>query len=326
MNKMIDVLLLILGLAIVLIGANYLVEGAGTIAKKAGMSDFMVGMTIVGIGTSTPEMVVSFIGALNGNADVAVGNVMGSNLFNTMVILGVSAIITPIALTSNNIKKDIPFCVLASLVVMTLGLGTVLDNAAHNTITRVNGIMLLAMFGIFIAYSIFSGKSSTTKEEIPSQTPGKKEKSILLCIAMFIGGLVGLIFGGDMFVNSACSIAKNLGLSDTIIALTILAGGTSLPELATSVMAAYKKNTDMAFGNVIGSNISNIFLILGGAAVIHPLSMDNISLLDLSMLVMSSIIVFVCAFTFKKRQLDRSEGIIMTLGYIAYITYLVCNA
>ena len=165
-----------------------------------------------------------------------------------------------------------------------------------------------------------------TQEEIPSQTPAKKEKSILLCIAMFIGGLVGLIFGGDMFVNSACSIAKNLGLSDTIIALTILAGGTSLPELATSVMAAYKKNTDMAFGNVIGSNISNIFLILGGAAVIHPLSMENISLLDLSMLVMSSIIVFVCAFTFKKRQLDRSEGIIMTLGYIAYITYLVCNA
>ena len=258
MNKMIDVLLLILGLAIVLIGANYLVEGAGTIAKKAGMSDFMVGMTIVGIGTSTPEMVVSFIGALNGNADVAVGNVMGSNLFNTMVILGVSAIITPIALTSNNIKKDIPFCVLASLVVMTLGLGTVLDNATHNIITRVNGIMLLAMFGIFIAYTIFSGKSSMTQEEIPSQTPAKKEKSILLCIAMFIGGLVGLIFGGDMFVNSACSIAKNLGLSDTIIALTILAGGTSLPELATSVMAAYKKNTDMAFGNVIGSNISNI--------------------------------------------------------------------
>lgn len=322
---MIDFIILIAGLALVLAGANFLVDGASAIAKRFGMSDFIIGMTIVGIGTSSPEMVVSFLSAIEGNADIAVGNVVGSNLFNTLVIMGITAIITPVALTSNNIKKDIPFSLLAAFIVFTLGLGTVIDGAVENIITRVHGVMLLAMFGIFMAYTIYSSSSSSGKEEQTQQQTSKAPKNIWISILMVVGGLAGLIWGGDLFVSSACAIAKSLGVSDTVIALTILATGTSLPELASSSVAAFKKNTDLALGNVLGSNISNIFLILGGSSLIHPLSMKNITMLDTSMLVISSLLLFICAFTFKKKQLDRIEGVILTVLYISFVTYLILN-
>ncbi len=320
---MLSLLILILGLCLVLLGANLLVDGASAIAKKAGMSDFIIGMTIVGIGTSSPEMVVSFLSSIEGNADIAVGNVVGSNMFNTLFILGVTALVTPVALTSNNIKKDIPFSVVASFIVLVLGLGTVLDATPENIITRVHGIMLLAMFGIFMAYTIYSGKSSADTQPDNTQGPTGKTKNVWVCIAMVIGGILGLVWGGDLFVDSACKIARSLGVSDTVIALTILAGGTSLPELASSVVAAYKKNTDLALGNVIGSNVSNIFLILGGSAVIHPLSMKNITMMDLSMLMISAILLFIFAFTFKKKQMDRAEGAIAMLLYISFIVYTI---
>ncbi|MDO4736415.1 MAG: calcium/sodium antiporter [Bacteroidia bacterium] len=322
---MIDFIILIAGLALVLAGANFLVDGASAIAKRFGMSDFIIGMTIVGIGTSSPEMVVSFLSAIEGNADIAVGNVVGSNLFNTLVIMGITAIITPVALTSNNIKKDIPFSLLAAFIVFTLGLGTVIDGAVENIITRVHGVMLLAMFGIFMAYTIYSSSTSSGKEEQTQQQTSKAPKNIWISILMVVGGLAGLIWGGDLFVSSACAIAKSLGVSDTVIALTILATGTSLPELASSSVAAFKKNTDLALGNVLGSNISNIFLILGGSSLIHPLSMKNITMLDTSMLVISSLLLFICAFTFKKKQLDRIEGVILTVLYISFVTYLILN-
>lgn len=323
---MIDFVILLFGLGLVLYGANFMVDGASAVAKKFGMSDFIIGMTIVGIGTSSPEMVVSFLSAIEGNADIAVGNVVGSNLFNTLMIMGITAIITPVALTSNNIKKDIPFSLLAAFIVFALGLGTILDGGAENIITRVHGIMLLAMFGIFMAYTIYSSNATSGGEEEVSQEAAKPTKKIWISILMVLGGLVGLIWGGDLFVSSACSIAKSLGVSDTVIALTILAGGTSLPELASSIVAALKKNTDLALGNVLGSNISNIFLILGGSSLIHPLSMKNITMLDTSMLVISSLLLFICAFTFKKKQLDRIEGVILTLLYIGFIIYLISQA
>lgn len=320
---MIDVLLLIVGLALILAGANYLVDGASSIAKKAGLSDFIIGMTIVGIGTSTPEMVVSFASAIKGNADIAVGNVLGSNLFNTLMILGCTALFSPIALTSNNIKKDIPFSLLAAFTLCVMGCATWLDGAAVNTISRVNGIMLLCLFGVFMAYTIYS--SSASNHSIAEENPGndlsgnKKATPAWLSVIMVLGGLCGLVFGGEMFVSSASAIARSLGVSDAVIAVTIVAGGTSMPELASCLVAAYKKNTDQALGNVIGSNVSNIFLILGGSATIQPLVMNGIKPLDLITLLVSSIMVFLFAFTFKKKQIDRIEGAMLVCFYIAYI-------
>lgn len=325
---MIDILLLIAGLALILVGANYLVDGASSIAKKAGLSDFIIGMTIVGIGTSTPEMVVSFASAIKGNADIAVGNVLGSNIFNTLMILGCTALFSPIALTSNNIKKDIPFALLASFVLCTMGCATWLDGTAVNAISRVNGIMLLCLFGVFMAYTIYSSTSAATAnplpdsssaEKLPESSGSKKSTPVWLAVVMVLGGLCGLVFGGDMFVNSASAIARSLGVSDAVIAVTIVAGGTSLPELASCLVAAFKKNTDQALGNVIGSNVSNIFLILGGSATIHPLVMNGIRPIELITLLLSSFLVFLFAFTFKKKQIDRIEGALLVCIYIAFI-------
>ena len=320
---MIDILLLIAGLALILVGANYLVDGASHVAKKLGMSDFIIGMTIVGIGTSTPEMVVSFASAIKGNADIAVGNVLGSNIFNTLMILGITALFSPIALTSNNIKKDIPFSLLAAFVLCILGCATWLDGAAVNAITRVNGLMLLSLFVVFMAYTIYSGSSQAAMADDSAEqmelSGGKKLPATWISVLMILGGLCGLVFGGDMFVNAASAIARSLGVSDAVIAVTIVAGGTSLPELASCVVAALKKNTDQALGNVIGSNVSNIFLILGGSATIHPLVMNGVRPLELVTLMLSSILMFMFAFTFKKKSIDRIEGALMVCIYIAFI-------
>ena len=320
---MIDILLLIAGLALILVGANYLVDGASHVAKKLGMSDFIIGMTIVGIGTSTPEMVVSFASAIKGNADIAVGNVLGSNIFNTLMILGITALFSPIALTSNNIKKDIPFSLLAAFVLCILGCATWLDGAAVNAITRVNGLMLLSLFVVFMAYTIYSGSSQAAMADGSAEqmelSGGKKLPATWISVLMILGGLCGLVFGGDMFVNAASAIARSLGVSDAVIAVTIVAGGTSLPELASCVVAALKKNTDQALGNVIGSNVSNIFLILGGSATIHPLVMNGVRPLELITLMVSSVLVFLFAFTFKRKSIDRIEGAILVCMYIAFI-------
>lgn len=324
-----DILLLIIGLALILLGANYLVDGASAIAKRAGLSDFIIGMTIVGIGTSTPEMVVSFASAIKGNADIAVGNVLGSNIFNTLMILGATALFSPIALTSNNIKKDIPFALLAAFVFCVMGSAIWLDGAAENTISRVNGIMLLCLFGVFMAYTIYSS-TSAQGNTLPDSandnnlSGSKKATPMWLSAIMVVGGLCGLVFGGDMFVNSASAIAKKLGVSDAVIAVTIMAGGTSLPELASCLVAAYKKHTDQALGNVIGSNVSNIFLILGGSATIHPLVMNGTKPLDLITLMISSVLMFLFAFTFKKKQIDRIEGALLVCLYIAFV-FLTLN-
>ena len=318
---MIDVLLLVAGLALILAGANYLVDGASHIAKKLGMSDFIIGMTIVGIGTSTPEMVVSFASAIKGNADIAVGNVLGSNIFNTLMIIGITALLSPIALTSNNVKKDIPFSLLAAFVLCIMGCSTILDGTAVNTISRVNGIMLLCLFGVFMAYTIYS---SSKTDNLPDESSGnKKTVPAWISAAMVLGGLCGLVFGGEMFVDSASAIASRLGVSDAVIAVTIVAGGTSLPELASCVVAALKKNTDQALGNVIGSNVSNIFLILGGSATIQPLVMNGIRPLDLITLMTGAVLMFLFAFTFKKKSIDRIEGAMLVALYIAFVVFTV---
>lgn len=322
---MIDILLLIAGLVLILVGANYLVDGASRIAKRFGISDLIIGMTIVGIGTSTPEMVVSFISAIKGNASIAVGNVMGSNIFNALMILGITALFYPVNLTSNNVKKDIPFALLAAFTLCIIWSGMWLDGTPQRMISRVDGLLLLCFFGVFMAYTVFSSKQNP--DIIPSVPVSSKQTNkpvqIWLCIVMVLGGLGGLIYGGDLFVEAASSIAKKLGISDTVIALTIMAGGTSLPELASCLVAAYKKKTDLALGNVIGSNVANIFLILGGSAVINPLNMGNIQALDIGVLLLSSLLIFMASFTFRKRQIDRAEGAIFILLYVGYIWMLL---
>ncbi len=320
-----DILLLILGLFMILVGANFLVDGSTLLAKKFGISDFIIGMTIIGIGTSTPEMVVSFISAAKGNADIAVGNVIGSNIFNTLMILGLTAALFPITLTKNNIQKDIPFSLLAAFVLFIIGSSSWLDSTQNTVISRVDGILLLCFFIVFMAYTIFSAKThqQSSVDNVPTSDNIKKNKPLLIQVLMIIGGLVLLIFGGDFFVESASSIAKKLGVSDAVIAITLMAGGTSLPELASCIVAARKKNTDMALGNVIGSNVSNIFLVLGGSAVIHPLNMNNIGYLDLLVLLFSSLLVFFTGFTFKRKEIDRIEGVLFVLLYIAFIVVLL---
>ncbi len=323
---MLDILLLITGLLLILAGANYLVEGSGNIARKSGIPDFIIGMTIVGIGTSSPEMVVSFISAFKGNADIAVGNIIGSNIFNILVILGMTALFYPINLTSDNIKKDIPFGLLAAFVLCIMGAGAWLNGTPTSIISRTDGIMLLSFFGVFMAYTVFSAqKNPGTLKEENSVKDDKDIKPVKLWLSLIMvaGGLAGLISGGNLFINSAVALAGKMGIPDTVIAVTLMSGGTSLPELASCLVAAYKKNTALALGNVIGSNVSNIFLVLGGSAVIHPLSMGNIGNINLITLLISSLLIFIAAFTFKKKQIDRVEGGLFLILYIVFIVLLI---
>lgn len=324
-----EYLYLIIGLVLVLVGANYLVDGATAVAKRFGISDMVIGMTIVGIGTSTPEMVVSFLGAAQGNADIAVGNIVGSNICNILLILGISALVYPLVLTRNNIIKDIPFVLLSTAALCAVALDKQISGAPENIISLGDGIVLLLFFAVFIIYSFLTAnkpeleQDKIANQEVPPVKKNKKWKHTWLPILMIIGGLITLIAGGDMFVNAATKVAKDIGVSDVIIAVTIVAIGTSVPELATSVIAATKKNTGLALGNVVGSNIFNVFLILGGSALITPLNLGNFGMINFIMLGVATLALFICAFTFRKHYIDRIEGVLFLLMYIAYIVLLV---
>lgn len=319
-----EIIKLLLGLIIILLGANILVDGSSSIARRFGLSEFLVGLTIVGIGTSTPEMVVSFISSIEGNSDLAVGNIVGSNIANILLILGVVAMVSPIKMTGENMKRDIPISVFAALLFFILSSDRFIFNAQFNTISRIDGILL---FLCFIAFMYISFKfSKSTQNDINSTNNSNhnapKSSKISISILLIILGLAGLIYGGRLFVNSGSTIAKTLGVSDAFIGITVMAVGTSIPELAASLVAAIKKRGQMALGNIIGSNISNIFLILGGSAIISPLTMSNITIIDLSMLILSSILIFVTYFSFKKKTIDRLEGFIFFSMYVGYICWL----
>lgn len=314
-----SILTLIAGLVLILLGANYLVDGSSSIAKKIGLSEFIIGLTIVGIGTSSPEMVVSFMSAIQGKADMAVGNVVGSNIFNTLMILGITALVAPLKITKSNLKKDIPLNIIVTALLIILGLDFTFFGREQDIISRLDGAFLL---GIFVWYLWSSFKSDKPAEDEESQI---KVYSSFISIIMIIGGLAGLIFGGRLFVNSATDLAKAFGVSDKFIAITVMAAGTSMPELATCVVAALKGRGQLALGNIIGSNISNILLILGGAALISPLSLSGMTYVDLGVVFLSSVVIMVTAYTCKKKQLDRIEGAILLLMEIAYMWYLIAN-
>ena len=314
-----QILILIAGLTLILLGANYLVDGSSSVAKKFGLSEFIIGLTIVGIGTSSPEMVVSFMSAFQGKADMAVGNIVGSNIFNILMILGITALVSPLAITKSNHRKDIPLNIAVTALLIILGLNFTLFGIGNNEISRLDGALLLVLFAWYLWSSFKSDKPAEDEE---SQT---KEYSNLVSIIMIVGGLAGLIIGGRLFVNSATAIAKAFGVSDKFIAITVMAAGTSMPELATCIVAALKGRGQLALGNVLGSNIANILLILGGAALISPLSFSGMTYVDLGIVLASAILIFISAYTFKKKQLDRIEGAILLLMEIAYMWYLIAN-
>lgn len=321
-----DILLLIAGVALILLGANYLTEGASALAARFGIPEFLIGLTVVAIGTSMPELVVSVMSGMRGNSDIAIGNVVGSNMFNTFIILGITAFIRPLRLTQDNIRKDIPFMVLASLLLLAVVGDVVLDQQAAGVVSRTEGLMLLGFFVIFMAYTIFSagGGPAATFAEKRIRVKARR-KSIWLILLMIAGGLGGLVWGGDLFLNSATSIARSLGVSEAVIAVTLVAAGTSMPELATSVVAAVKGNVDMALGNIIGSNISNIFLVLGASAAIKPLDMGDIIPGDAVAVIGSSVVIFLSAFFFRKRTIGVPEGIVYLLLYGAYVAWLLAR-
>lgn len=314
----IQLLILAAGLLLILFGANYLVDGASSIAKRFGLSEFIIGVTIVGIGTSAPEMVVSFLSSIQGKADMAIGNIVGSNIFNTAMILGVTALISPLVITRSNIRKDIPLNIFVTALLIFLGLNFTIFGKGTDQLSRLDGIILL---GIFVWYLWSSFRSdSASDDESPI-----KQYSILVSVLMIAGGLAGLIFGGRLFVNSATEIAKLFGVSDKFIAITVMAAGTSMPELATCVVAAFKGRGQLALGNILGSNISNILLILGGSALISPLSFNGMTIIDLGMVLACSLFILLSAWCFRKKSLDRIEGLILVLMEVAYMYYLISN-
>lgn len=315
---LIECLLLIVGLALVVLGADFLVDGASSIAKRFGVSDFVIGLTIVGMGTSAPEMVVSFIGALQGNGDIAICNVVGSNIFNVFMILGATALILPMNITPMNRKKDIPLNIAITLIFIALGMSRTLFGIGDDVLGRLDGAILLVLFAAYI-YMCF-------RFDTANQTESNENEKVIkptLAAVLIVAGLAGLVFGGRMFVNSATSIAKMLNVSDKLIAITILAGGTSMPELVTCIVAAFKKKGQLALGNILGSNVFNILLILGGSALIHPLSMAGMSYVDLGALLLSSLVIWASIHTNKKNQLDRADGLLLLLLEAAYMTFLI---
>lgn len=316
---LLQIFILIAGLLLILFGANYLVDGSSSIAKKFGLSEFIIGLTIVGIGTSTPEMVVSFMSSLQGKADMAIGNIVGSNIFNTMIILGITALITPLVITKSNLRKDIPLNIIVTVLLILLGMNQTIFGLGENQLCRIDGAILL---GVFAWYLWSSFKSDSAGEDEESQI---KEYTGLMSVVLIIGGLAGLIAGGKLFVNSATELAKMFGVSDKLIAITVMAAGTSMPELATCVVAALKGRGQLALGNILGSNISNILLILGGAALINPLSFSGMTTVDLGAVLICAIFILFSAYAFKKKALDRVEGIILLLMEAGYMWYLIAN-
>ena len=325
-----NILLLIGGLILILLGANGLTNGAASVAKRFHIPPIVIGLTIVAFGTSAPELTVSVSSALKGSADIAIGNVVGSNIFNTLMIVGCTALFAPIVITRNTLRKEIPLCILSSIVLLICANDVFLDKASENILNRVDGLLMLCFFVIFMGYTFAIASKPATIEQQAEHPVIEEETEIKSLpwwksILYIIGGLAALIYGGQLFVDGATGIARNLGVSESIIGLTLVAGGTSLPELATSIVAALKKNPEIAIGNVIGSNLFNIFFVLGCSASITPLHLSGITNFDLFTLVGSGILLWLFGLFFAKRTITRIEGGVMILCYVAYTVVLIYN-
>ncbi|MCE8178413.1 calcium/sodium antiporter [Porphyromonas gingivalis] len=314
-----NILLLIIGLALVVGGANFLTDGAASIAKRFRLSDLVIGLTVLAFGTSAPELTVSLMAALKGSADIAIGNVIGSNIFNILAIVGITALIMPLTMSNSTIRIEIPLTILSSAVLFFMTNDRLFDMAGENVITRTEGFVLLAFFLIFLFYTFNMSKG----EESPGQV---RQFALPLSIIMVIGGLVALVFGGDLFVDNAAMLAGRMGVSGSVVAITIVAGGTSLPELVTTLVAAIKKRPGMAIGNIVGSNLFNILLILGVSSSISPIRIQGITVVDYGIFILSAILLYVFGLFFGDKTIKRFEGSILLSLFVCYTVYLVMTA
>ena len=315
---MITYILFIIGFVLLIKGADLLVDGSASIAKKLKIPSIVIGLTIVAFGTSAPEFIVNIFASAQGNSEIAIGNILGSNIANILLILGISAIIYPITAKKNTVLKEIPLNLLAAIVLGLMANDMIIDGAGFSGITRIDGFILLSFFIIFVYYNFGITKSdkNIVEEEI-------KIFSYSKAVIFIILGLAGLVIGGKWIVDGAVKIAEFFNISQSLIGLTIVAIGTSLPELATSAIAAYKKQSDIAIGNVVGSNIFNIFWILGASAIIRPLPFNISSNADIAMTIFASIVLFLVMFVGKKRVIERWQGVFMVTTYVGYVVFLV---
>jgi len=311
--------LLLVGFAILIKGADFLVGGASSMAKKFNISNIAIGLTVVSFGTSAPELLVSVTSSLKGYNAAAFGNIIGSNNFNLLFILGIAGIIYPLVVLRNTVRYEVPLSLLAAVVLYFLVNDIAIWGSESNELSRLDSFILLGFFALFMLY-IYRTMSHATDLD---QGDSIKLYSTPISIGLVVLGLAMLLGGGTLVVDNAIAIAKNYGLSDKLIGLTILAVGTSLPELATSAVAAYKKNTDIAIGNVIGSNIFNIFFILGITGVIRPLPFDGAMNFDLYVLAASTVVLMIFMFTLNTRKLDRWEAFLLLISYAAYTIFLI---
>ncbi len=316
---MLNVLCLALGFLILIKGADWLVDGSAALAKRLKVSDLMIGLTVVAFGTSAPELFVNIFAVIKSNPEIAIGNIVGSNIANVLLILGLSACIFPLKVTRSTVWKEIPFSILAAVMVFVLGLDILIDRSGVNILSRTDGIALIMFFVIFLYYVIGMSKQGGFEDEGLSLKPWGVGKSFLWISI----GLVLLIAGAQLIVKNAVDIALRFGVSQSMIGLTIVAVGTSLPELATSVAAALKKNADIAVGNVVGSNIFNVFFILGLSAILRPLPVTARVTGDLAVMIVSGALLFVFMFTGGRKTLDRWEGVVFVIGYLVYVAITV---
>ena len=305
-----DIIFIVLGVTLVLWGADRLTEGASSLARRMNVPEMIIGLTIVAAGTSAPELFVSLVSALKGTPDMAVGNVVGSNTMNAMLIVGCAAAVAPMVISRSTVRKDIPFAIGATLLLMAL--------TYDGSLSWVDGIILLAGFAAFMVYTLRQAKAGSSEEEATA-TNMKTGKAVLY----LIGGLAGLVVGSNVFVDHASNLAFSLGISEAVVGLTVVAGGTSLPELATSVVAARKGQSAIAIGNVIGSNVFNILMILGLTGVICPLEIEGITLVDQAVMLVS--IVLVWLFSRTRYTVERWEGVLLVCGYVAYLSWLIIS-
>lgn len=315
---MIQLIILAIGFIMLIKGADWLVLGSSSIAKRYNISDLAIGLTIVAFGTSAPELVVNIVASAENHPDVVFGNIIGSNSFNIYIILGIAGLITPLAVKSSTVWREIPMSAIAVILLFVLCNNFFIQN--QGDLSRIDGIVLLLFFALFLVYVYKQLKKNAFENQ--------KEKfslSLLKIVGLIVGGLIGLIVGGKLVVESTIHLAKSIGVSQKVISLTVVAIGTSLPELATSVVAAIRKNVDIAVGNIIGSNIFNIFLILGLSATIRPLEYKSTFNLDFYILALGTLILFLAMLTGRKKILDRWEAIILLIAYVGYTVYLISN-
>lgn len=321
-----EIIFLILGLGLVLAGANYMTEGASAVAKRLHVSDLIIGMTVVALGSSTPDLVISLTSTLQDHAALAVGDIVGANIFDIFFVVGLCALVRPVIVGRETLQKEFPMVILSSGILLIMACDILIDGSATNLINRSDGLILLCFFGIYCYVTYMISKSpDTPSTSAGNNTVSAKPKAVWLSIVMIGGGLAGLIVGGNWFVSSASGVARHFGMSESLVGLTIAAIGSSIPDLSTSLIATIKGHSGIAIGNVVGSCVLNVFFTIGLCATVRPLELGTINAIDFAVLLGGSILLWIFGWVWGKRTINRPEGALLLLGYIAYMAYLILS-